>query len=241
MLLVALSVPSIVLATAIVGVRTPDSFIIAADSKARYRGTPGPETVCKIYQTGRLYFAIAGLEHDAQRGFYPKNIIAANCTGSGSFGDIVDRIERAISSALLTELNRLKSEDPESYQFTLKEGGDALSILLAQIQDGAPYVAGRGFQYVQVPTPQISVGRITCPGDCPNGVELFFLGKQVEAKQFVNDHPEGSKPIVLAKKLVEVETQSWPEDVGPPIVVLQVNSNGPVWVANDSGWCPVKP
>jgi len=241
MLLASLSVTSVGMATTIIGVRTPDYFMIAADSKARYRGTPGPEKVCKIYQTGRLYFAIAGLEHDTQRGFYPKNIIAGNFIESDAFGDSVNRIERAITSALLTELSRLKSEDPEAYQFTLKEGDDALTILLAEIRHGTPYVAGRGFQYVQVTAPQVKVSRITCPGDCPNGVELFFLGKQAEAKQFVHDHPgENFDPIVRAKKLVEVETQSWPEDVGLPVVVLRVDSNGPVWVANDSG-CPVIP
>jgi hypothetical protein len=33
-------------------------------------------TVCKIYHRGDFYFAIAGLEHDAGRGFYVKDLVA---------------------------------------------------------------------------------------------------------------------------------------------------------------------
>jgi hypothetical protein len=237
-LTIALLIPTVALATSIVAVRTPRSFIIAADSKPTYRGTPGPPTVCKIYRTGKLYFAISGLDYDKGRNFFPAQIIAAKFSDALTFDHSVARVENAINAALVEELSALKATDPQAFRFTIKNR-DVTSILLAEFRGGIPRIAGREFQYVHAPTPRLRVNRITCPGDCSRGNQYFFLGEQTEASQFVKDHRRDVlNPRAVPEQLVKLEAQSHPDDVGPPIAVLRVDKNGPAWLANDSA-CPI--
>ena len=44
-------------------IRGSDGFVTAADSKVTYKGNGinGPTTACKIYRSGSLHFAIAGM------------------------------------------------------------------------------------------------------------------------------------------------------------------------------------
>src|ERR1700737_4726948 len=76
----ALLLPTVSFGTSIVAIRVPRYVVIGADSKATYRGEPGPAMVCKIFQSGPLYFAIAGLAVDRERNFYPETIIANSFT-----------------------------------------------------------------------------------------------------------------------------------------------------------------
>lgn len=231
-------VPGVALGTSIVAVRTPRSIIIAADSKPTYRGSPGPAIVCKIYRTGRLYFAISGLDYDEGRHFFPAQIIASSFSDALPFDRTVARVERAVRAALLAELDALKSSDPQTFRFTIK-GYDVTSILLAEIRNGIPHLAAREFQYSESPSPHLLVNRITCPGRCPPGNEYVFLGEQTEASQFVKEHRrEALNPLALPESLVRLEAQSHPNDVGPPIVVLRLSARGARWIANDSA-CPV--
>jgi hypothetical protein len=237
-LVIALLVPGASLATSIVAVRTPRSIIIAADSKPTYRGTPGPSTVCKIYRTGKLYFAISGLDYDEGRHFFPAQIVAANFSDASAFTRAVARVEFAVNAALVAELDALKSTDPQTFRFTTKNQAVA-SILLAEMRNEIPHHAAREFQYVESPSPHLEVRRITCPGNCPAGNEYVFLGEQSEATQFMKEHRrEVLDPLTTPASLVRIEAKSHPNDVGPPVVVLRVNRRGATWLANDSA-CPI--
>jgi hypothetical protein len=237
LLAVFLFFPTLALATSIVAVRTPRSFIIAADSKATYRGAPGPPTVCKIYRTGKLYFAISGLDYDKGRNFFPAQIVAAKFSEAGTFARAVARVETAIKSALLDDLSAMKATDPQTFRFTVKDR-DVTSILFAEFRAGLPRMASREFQYADSPQPHLTVNRITCPGDCPRGNQYFFLGEQAEATRFVRDHRrESLDPRATAESLVRLEAKSHPDDVGPPIVLLRVDRRGPQWLANSD--CPI--
>jgi len=234
----ALIVPTAALATSIVAVRTSRSFIIAADSKPTYRGVPGPPKVCKIYRTGKLYFAISGLEYDKDRRFEPAQIIASKFSDTISFDRLAARVESAVKEALTKELEELRSSDPQTFRFTTK-GSDITSILLAEIRRGVPHVAAREFKYSESPAPHLDVNRITCPGNCPRGNQYFFLGEQTDATQYVRDHRRevlDSRTVPAA--LVRLEAKSHPDDVGPPVVLLRVDNRGPHWLANESA-CPI--
>jgi len=234
----ALLIPGAALATSIVAVRTSKSFIIAADSKPTYRGAPGPSTVCKIYRTGKLYFAISGLDYDKGRNFFPSQLVAANFSDRQPFDRAVSRVQAAVTSALLAELNAMHSTDPATFRFTVRNR-DVTSILLAEFRAGIPRAAGLEFQYVDSPAPRVKVNRIACPGDCPSGNQYFFLGEQAEARQFLKDHSrQPLNPRTLPESLVRLEAKSHPDDVGPPISVLRVTRIGPSWLANDSA-CPI--
>ncbi|MGC1435699.1 MAG: hypothetical protein WA847_07390, partial [Terriglobales bacterium] len=100
---------STALATTLVGLREKNVFVIGADSKVTYRGKgiKGPETACKIYQSGPIYFAIAGLAYDRNTDFFPEKVVANSFPASISFDSGLQSMERALSNSLTTEMRRL--------------------------------------------------------------------------------------------------------------------------------------
>jgi hypothetical protein len=232
-------VPASALATTIIAVRTADFIIIASDSKATYIGTSGASTVCKIYNDGQMYFAAAGLDSDARRNFSVKSIVAKSLSPSGNFDQQVARVESAISQSLLTELNRLLREDPAVYAFTMHSGREVVSVVLAQYQDGVPHLAARGFGPSINSTPGIVINRVTCPGDCADGRELVSLGQKDAAERFMRANAgEDFDFPALAVKLVQLEIDDTPGNVGPPVNELRLDKDGATWLSNGAG-CPV--
>jgi hypothetical protein len=227
-------------ATSIVLVRTPVLIVIAADSKPTYKGRPEASTVCKIYRSDDVYFAIAGLEHDSGRGFYPKDLVAAGVKASEGFETRVARAEEFLSSNFLLEMERLEAEDPDQYKFAIAGAGPQLTVAFAQMEKGVPYFAVRGFQYYDSPSPRVERSRADCPGrECPNGeVRIEYLGESRAIQRYLANGVEQTDAAAFARKLVELEIQDSPFDVGPPIALLRIDASGPTWISNDGG-CPV--
>jgi hypothetical protein len=231
--------PASVYATTIIAVRTADFVIIATDSKATYLGQAGPPTVCKIYNHGDIYFAAAGLDYDGRRNFSVKKIVAESLLPSATFDEQVARVENAVSQSLSTELVRLRREDPGVYAFTMHSSEAAVSLVLVQYQDGVPHLAARGFSLISSPAPAIKIDRITCPGDCADGRELISLGEKRAAERFMRANAgENFDLPALATKLVQLEIEDAPGNVGPPINEMRLDKDGATWIANNSG-CPI--
>ncbi len=232
-------VPASAFATTIIAVRTAEFVIIATDSKATYLGQPGPPTVCKIYNDGELYFAVAGLDRDSQRNFSVKDVVAQSLLPSANFDDQVTRVENAVSQSLLTELHRLQREDPGTYAFAMHNSREVVSLILAQYHEGVPHLAARGFGWIANPVPAIKINRITCPGDCSDGRELVSLGEKTAAERFMRANAgEDFDLPALATKLVQLEIDDSPGNVGPPINEVRLDKDGITWISNDAG-CPV--
>jgi hypothetical protein len=241
-LLVVLLCPVSAFATTIVVVRTANFILIAADSKATWRGGTGPSTVCKIYRSGDLYFAIGGLEHDGARGFYVKDLVADGFKSVSRFEARVTAAQQEISPRFLVRMNRLRAEDPNSFKFEMTDPGPQLSVAFAQMENGVPLFAVRGFEYFDAPSPRVEISGSDCPGtDCPGGVtHIEYMGKQNAIKAYYASHDVWKMdPVVLARKLVELEIQDEPSSVGPPIAILRLDSSGATWISNGCG-CPIE-
>jgi hypothetical protein len=143
------------LATTLIGIRGRDGFVVAAESKVTYRGNGinGSATVCKIYRSGSLYFAIAGMASDRNRGFFPEKIVADSFSTSRSFAGNIDSIERALSHSLIVEMRRLKTQDHDEFEKIQKDGGDLFTVLAAVMVGDTPQMAGRGFMYIRSYSP----------------------------------------------------------------------------------------
>jgi hypothetical protein len=240
-LLLVISVPA-VLATTLIGVTSHDSFIIAVDSKATFKSktTKKAENVCKIFQSGPLYFAIANLAQDPAHSYFPEKIVANNYSTSDSFAQNVDKIELALSDALKVEMDRLKTENPKDFLYDPKPDEMTQIIIVGEMVHGTPQMFGFGLKYLNESTP-ISVSRLSCPGDCITLPYYFFAGETDVAKKTLHDFfdkPPVPDPVTVTRKLIEVEIEASPDSVGPPITILKVDKNGPTWISNDSG-CPI--
>jgi hypothetical protein len=231
------------LATTLIGIRGKDGFVIAADSKVTYKGhgVNGPATACKIFRSGNLYFALAGMANDPARGFFPSKIVANSFLNSVSFESSINRLEADMSSALKVEMRRLQVEDPELFLESQTGGGDVFTIIAARMVGDVPHMAGRGFKYLDLATPDIEIRRQSCPGDCPGEVHVMFAGEQKTARKLTEDLMKSGKsanPAEFARKLVELEILEAPEKVGPPINVLRVDTKEAA-IEPSNGACPI--
>jgi hypothetical protein len=241
-LLAILLSPMSALATTIVIVRTAGFIVIAADSKPTWRGTPGAPAVCKIYRSGDLYFAIGGIEHDGARAFYVKDLVADAVESASRFEVRVVKAEQEVSTGLLIRMNRLRAEDPTSFKIEMTEPGPQLSVAFAQVENGVPLLAVRGFKYFDRPSPSVELSRADCPGTaCPGGVtHIEIMGKRNAIQSYLaNPEVWSNDPVVLAHRLVELEIQDEPSSVGPPIAILRLDPSGATWISNGCR-CPIE-
>jgi hypothetical protein len=241
-LLIIFVFPSSLFATSIIATRSPSGFMIATDSKVVYRGAgiKGTETVCKVYRSGDLYFAVAGMPADRNRNYYPTKLVGQNYKEIDSFEANITRIEQSISTAIIDEMRKLRTETPD--QFMQNQDGETLEIVFARIANGVPELAGRGFKYVDGDNPRVEIARMTCPGDCPNGTYVVFAGHQQEMRKitnFVFEHPEAPiTPAEFGQMAIEAEINASKDEVGPPVTILIVTTQGVDWTSNKVG-CPV--
>ena len=219
--------------TSIVVIRTPDQVTLAADSKATYRGTAGPVSVCKIWKSSKYYFAVAGLVHDTRRKYDTEEIVGAALERSGSFQQGISRVETVVQRALDQELRHMRSEDAETFAFTLRESNYVVSIVIATVDHGVPRLAMRGFKFDPM-TNGLSLERITCPGDCPHGVYVGWMGKASAIEEKMRGPaPLQGKPSDVAIGLVQLQAAVDQSSVGPPIEVLELTKHGTYWVQNE--------
>jgi hypothetical protein len=232
--------PVAAFATTIVVVRTANFILIAADSKATWRGTPGAPAVCKIYRNGDFYFAIGGIDHDGARNFYVKDLVADGAKSASRFEARLAVAQQEISPRFLLRMKRLRAEDPDSFKIEMAEPGPQLSVAFAQMENGAPLFAVRGFEYFDGPPARVELSRDDCPGkDCPSGRQIEYMGKRNAIETYSASHDVWSvDPVVLARKFVELEIRDEPSAVGPPIAILKLDSSWARWISSGCD-CPI--
>lgn len=215
-------------ATTIVIVRTRNVVIIAADSKAQYQGVQGMPQVCKVAKQNETYFVIAGLAHDTARGFLANRTIASAIARGNTFEEQTNAVESDMLEALGKELVLLKAEDPEGFKFTVT-GESPSSIALVTVENGIPKVAVLSFLYDKA-SERMSVQRDSCPGNCDQDYMIFQMGHVLPDEEF--EKATGS-PAKVARTLVEMEIAREPNEVGPPIEILEIGVQESQWLQDD--------
>lgn len=81
----------------------------------------------------------------------------------------------------------------------------------------------------------------TCPGKCPDITwNMFFLGQTREIARIRQTNPsfvKGYSDQEIARKLVELEEKTDPEEVGGPIDLLTLDAQGAYWEPVQGGTC----
>lgn len=226
--------------TTIVIARVSDFVLIGADSKLSYGESSIPsETFCKIGQSEDVFFAIAGtLKNDAIGWSVKESAIRASKT-EGSLLDKVAAFERQVIPPLTQTLEMVKKDRPSFYEKKYNSGDKvALSIVFVRFEKGIPVILIREFQSLS-PT-SINIIRTACPGNCNEKVQFYYLGQSDAIKHFVDKNPPSLTPHNIASfvnKLVEVEIEDRPNEVGPPIDILRVEKDSARWIQKKNE-CP---
>jgi hypothetical protein len=224
------------LATTILVFRTPDQLILVADSKPTFRGEPGPNAVCKITPARSGFLAIAGLEHDTLRGFDSRAAAAKALESSGSFLFRVAGAEVLAQRASEVEMARLKVEDPDAYRFSVKNGGSIFDLVIASVEGGIPLLAIRRFHINEASGSVETAVAIDCPGNCPGGRYFGYLEPAGgEAEKFLTMNSTPRLNVDVLRDLVLKQIIATPNEVGPPIEILNLDHTGARWIENDLG------
>lgn len=225
-------------ATTIVAIRTPELFIIAADGKSTFKGSGSPPTwrsVSKVFQEGRVLWAISGLTKDVERGFNPAETIAAFVQNSPSFLNELTNLEAILSKSLKEELAKLRIEEPLLFRDSIEGDNAGTSILFACFEKEEPVAIAVQFLGAVDPDGQLVIKktRLACPADCSGGTYTFFLGHHKAIDKYVTEHGKhfAMSPEESVKFMVQLEIDAKTPGVGPPIDVVRLDKNGVEWLS----------
>lgn len=238
---IALSMP-FADATIIVGIRTPEEVVIAADSVGTFGGRYPEMTkpVCKIFIVRGVGFAVGGLARSPRGGLDADAVVARALSERQSLFQAVTVIEAELGLHISQELERQKREEPKLFSETAEgEDGRVTSVLLGAFEGNVPVAVCVSFKASQDPAGKISVStsRLTCPGDCPSGVLTFYLGNWRPIERYTSEHDQHLKmpPAAAARFLVQLVIDARVPGVGPPIDVLVISKSGMSWQALKEG------
>ena len=225
-------------ATSIICIRSPESIVIAADSMLTVKNgekTGAVQSECKIRQAGDSFFTLSGLYKDPVREFDVIRIINDSLNINKKLSQGADAVAARVSADLLVEINRLKSESSDDYNTIKTRGGVLTSILLAGFENGKAEVIFLKFKPAVAATGEtvIKIERNSCPGDCnPENVQAFYLTDMKAIDDYLK---KGGKidwlaPEKAAKFLVGLVIDAHTPGVAPPIDLLRIDGNGPLWI-----------
>jgi hypothetical protein len=236
------SVPSVANATTIAGIRTPDQVVIAADSLGTERGYRIESTrpACKIFKVNDAAFAVSGLVRDPAWNFDAENLAAGSLRRQNLLPEIANDLTERMTDMLGSYLGRLKAGNPVLYAKVLEEeNGIITSVLLGAFEGGRPIAVGMEFRASEEPGGRVRINatRVTCPGDCPNGVMYFILGERRPIDRFIAEH--GTDRFLPASSgapfMVQLVIDAGAKRVGPPVDVLVIDRQGVYWPARKEG------
>ncbi len=234
MLMLLLSFPVVELrATTAIALRNTHRIVLATDSRAVYRAS-GSRTECKLFETHGVYATVSGLAHYGTA-YRATDAIRDGFAVAGSFDQHIAATANSLQRRTQQLLNSVQLSNPTEYEYLMRPTGgtaDLVQIAVAAIVRGRPMlgvielrsnVAGNG----------LTVKTTVCPENCPQDA-IFYLGFWERIKPYVanSGSPRNVGSAASLDRLIRMEIDSHPNEVGAPINILEVNSLGARWLQN---------
>ena len=237
-----LSDSEVALATSIVIIVTPKSVVLAADSKASFfdyeTKKEEKKSVPKIYQSQEYFFAISGLTKNPKNGFDPAALINSILSQEANFALAIQIIKNKLQEALKRELLAQKANTLDALKRTIQESDIVISIGIVGLNFGKPFAHLLGFKVINLDSMELQILEDSCPGNCPNGVKVFWMGKADAISKYMSNGPVNEQPHLLAEKLIELECEASANYVGEPIDVIEISAENKKWHRQKIG-CPI--
>lgn len=233
-------------ATTVVVLRGPDYVILGSDSKTtEVKGDQTASSLaCKIRQFGEVAFAAAGAVGDGKE-FDVFRVAAGSAKGRADVVAVANDFESVTRGPFRHYLQRFYREDPAQFtRYCAKKV--CLIVVFAAMDRGIPKISIRGL-FVTVKNDVINVepsaqSGMDCPGTCVTVGEQVVLGVTEEANSIFDGTPHFWKlnGIVSGmEQLIGAEISAHPDVVGPPISILQLDSQGARFLPGHQGPCRI--
>jgi hypothetical protein len=234
--------------TTIIASMTSNEIVIAADSK----GVPGSEiykdtptfsiVMAKIVQAGRWFFASSGLGVHFKSGFNADQIAINAIAPGGDIKQIVDRLVRELGERLITAFEDIYKDDPDSFHEVFPTTETHFSFIVAGFENGSPIIWQGTIKVILDSNPhcQCKADGLTTKSKNPT---YIAIGKNQEISRIMQEQPDFLRKTGMVAgvlKLVQLEIEANPKDVGPPIAVLRIDKKGAKWVYKTKNCMPIK-
>ncbi|HEV7747357.1 MAG TPA: hypothetical protein VGO56_20335 [Pyrinomonadaceae bacterium] len=222
--------------TSIVAARGPNEVVIGADSKRKISEfEPTGRLVgvtstlaCKIQKANGFYFGCSGPcgELDVT------SIIVRASRGPASIQRKVEVLVPLVEDALN---NFLQNKSPNALRLYVNKP-TALQLLFVGIQDRVPLILGVDFHYRKSDSNVlVQAGEIRTCGATSDACTHLVIGRTDAISNFSKqkgsmDYLARVKPVVGVERLIQMEIDDEPDDVGPPIDILRITKRGAQWV-----------
>jgi hypothetical protein len=225
--------------TTVVAVRVPGGIMVLADSKPASPPIDGDKPVCKIVPVKNAYVAASGMVRDASRQFDVEEIVARVFDSPGHFEARVKLATDQIQAKVSEEVSRLKTQDPQRYASTLKNGGNLIDVLFFAFENHVAMLAERRLHWNEAKS-RLELLKHDCPGKaCPDGHYISKIGEVSEIDKFLTTHKPADLGETTLHDLMVQQAQTTPTETGLPIQILSLQDGAPIWLANDLG-CPLQ-
>ena len=230
--ILAMAYASNSIATTVLGIRTPDAFVMAVDSKIVT--VNGPETFlgCKIDVSKNVIFAGSGVLRNGSGSFNVYDSARKAIAAGRDLDDIARRFGHDAAARLPAALSLISA--PERNAYGLNAGDDVFGGVFAKIDNGILRVAVVKVRPASETTATYS--EQLCPGEACNGSEAFLaqLGwLDTVTRQLDADHTIWREKGVVGalNELILNEATAHPAMVGAPVAVVAMTRAGEIrWI-----------
>ena len=220
--------------TAAIALRSRYRIVLAADSRAVYSAHQST-TECKLFEIRDVYATVSGLAHYGSR-YRATDAIREGFAQPGSFQDHLAATAESLQRRIEKLLDSLQQNNPGAYRSLLQRSSqpsDFVQLAVAQAVHGRPLLGLIEVRRVSA-GPGLTLQTTICPGNCARNAGIFYLGYWERIKPYVADsgQPRAIASAAAIDRLIRMEMDAHPAEVGAPINILELSGSGARWLQN---------
>lgn len=224
--------PSGCMATEVIVIVLKDGILFAADSLELSRGGSVEGSVCKIRQTGAVWWAVAGIAKDTDTSFYPATFFTAAINDRLNTRQILNRVSLKIKAPLQKEIPVIKKQFPDYYK-----RGSGMTLFAARMRGTLVDGSMKDLNIVGDKIVPGTTKTYFSTRQKPTVGGMFYV-KIPEIDRYIETHPELHVigPLDIIDRLMGVAITAHPDLVAPPVSILRITKDGPQWLRQNN--CP---
>lgn len=217
-----------------IALRSRYRIVLAADSRAIY-GAAQSATECKLFEVDQAFATVSGLAHYGNS-YRATDAIRDGFARPGSFQQHVSTTAHFLQRRVNGLLATLAVNHAPAFRYfagSSPAASDVVQLAIAQVVDRQPMLGI--VELRQLPgTKTLTVQTTVCPGNCRADDAIFYLGYWERVQPYVAGagQPRSVASAASLDRLIRMEMQAHPREVGGPVNILELTGYGARWLQN---------
>lgn len=216
-----------------IALRNPHRIVLAADSRAIY-GASGSATECKLFRVNDVFATVSGLAHYGAS-YRATDAIRDGFARPGTFQQHLTATAFFLKARVNTLLTSLQTNRAHAYRYLNQASNgsaDLVQLAVAQMVNRQPMLGI--IEVRQTGSSLIAAKTMVCPGNCRPDDAIFYLGywERIEPYVAASGQPRSIESAASIDRLIRMEMRTHPREIGGPINILEITSQGARWLQN---------